>query len=107
MLSYSWDKEQYINPEQAMKNMALSQVIARTNCWDAQGHMMSGSNDYEINKVIFEWIGDHEKTFYLLRKPINPTGVYFSDMTRNYFPDAFMASHKGFMYLSKILIKKQ
>jgi len=99
MLSYSWDGDKNIVPGEAMKNMVLSHIMAGVNTWDAQGHVMSGSNDFETRKVIYKWIGEHEKTFYLPRNPVNPVGVYFSPQTRNYFADDFMASYKGFMNL--------
>jgi len=99
MLSYSWDDEKNIDPGEAMKNLALSHVMAGTNTWDARGHVMSGSNDFETRKVIFKWIGDHEKTFYSPRKPINPIGIYFSPKTRDYFPDTFIKSFTGMMHL--------
>lgn len=99
MLTYSWDGEEKINPAEAMKNLALANVMAGTNCWDARGHVMSGSNDLATRAEIFKWIAEHEKTFYLPRQPIKPIGVYFSPQTRNYFADDFMASYKGMMYL--------
>jgi len=99
MLSYSWGNEEKIEPADAMENLALSNVMAGTNTWDARGHVMSRSNDIEARKRIFKWIADNEKVFYLPRQPINPVGVYFSPKTRNYFADEFMASYKGVMYL--------
>ncbi len=99
MLSYSWDGEKNVDPKEAMKNLALSHVMAGTNTWDARGHVMSGSNDFETRKQIFKWIGDHEKTFYLPRQPISPIGVYFSPKTRDYFPDEFIKSFTGMMHL--------
>ncbi len=99
MLTYSWDGEGKIKPAEAMKNLALANVMAGTNCWDARGHVMSGSNDMATRKEIFKWIGAHEKTLYAPRQPINPIGVYFSPQTRNYFADEFMAAYKGIIYL--------
>lgn len=99
MLSYSWDKNEGIDPGDAMKNLALSQVIAGTNFWDAQGHVMSGSNDYAIRTEIFKWIGANEKTLYHPREPIQPVGLYFSPLTRNYFADDFIASYNGLFHL--------
>jgi len=99
MLSYSWDKEKNIEPREAMKNLAMTQLMAGTNVWDARGHVMSGSNDMETRKEIFKWIREYEKTFYLPRKPINPIGIYFSPKTRNYFPKEFITSYTGVMYL--------
>ncbi len=99
MLSYSWGQKNKVKPSEAMKNLALSNVMAGTNCWDARGHVMSGSNDIETRKIIFKWIADHEKIFYTPRSPIQPIGVYFSLKTRNYFADEFLKSYQGMMYM--------
>jgi hypothetical protein len=95
MLSYSWDGEKNIDPRDAMKNLFMSQLIAGTNPWDAQGHVMSHSNDLATRTSVFQWIAHHEKTFYSPRLPISPAGVYFSPQTRNYFPKEFIESYLG------------
>lgn len=97
MLSYSWDKENKVSPVEPMKNLALSNLMAGANHWDARGHVMSGSNDIATRKIIYKWIADHEDTFYKPRKEIKPVGVYFSPVTRNYYADAFIASFQGMM----------
>ena len=99
MLSYSWGQKNKVKPSETMKNLALSNVMAGTNCWDARGHVMSGSNDIETRKIIFKWIADHEKIFYTPRSPIQAIGVYFSPKTRNYFPEQFINAYQGIMYL--------
>lgn len=99
MLSYSWGSENEIDPKEAIKNLLMSQLMAGTNCWDARGHVMSGSNDMDTRREVYQWIAEHEKTFYLPRKAIRPIGIYFSPKTRNYFSEEFMASYKGWMYL--------
>ena len=101
MLSYSWDKSRKTNidPKEAMKNLALSQVMAGTNFWDAEGHVMSGSNDYPTRTVIMNWIAENQKTLYLPREPIKPVGVYFSNKTRDYFADEFYREYTGIMHL--------
>ncbi len=99
MLSYSWEKEKKITPAEAMKNLAMAQLMAGTNTWDAQGHVMSGSNDIQERKLIFGWIKDHEKTFFLPRQPVAPIGVYFSPKTRDYFAEEFIDSFRGIMML--------
>ena len=60
---------------------------------------MSGSNDPATRAEIFHWIGEHEKTFYHPRKPMNPVGVYFSPATRNSFPEDFVRSYQGILIL--------
>lgn len=99
MLSYSWEKEKHIAPGEAMKNLAMAQLMAGTNTWDAQGHVMSGSNDIQTRKLIFGWIKDHEKTFFLPRQPVYPIGIYFSPKTRDYFSDEYIDSFRGMMML--------
>lgn len=99
MLTYSWENDKQIVPGEAMKNLAMAQLMAGTNTWDARGHVMSGSNDIETRKVIFKWMRDHEKVFFLPRQPIRPIGVYFSAKSRNYFPREFIDSYRGAMML--------
>ena len=99
ILNYSWDGDKNIAPPEPMMNLAMSQVMAGANFWDAATHVMSGSNDPPTRKRIFEWIEKHEKTLYAPREPIHPIGVYFSPRTRNYFPDAFLRSYQGILIL--------
>jgi hypothetical protein len=99
MLSYSWEKEKQIAPGEAMKNLAMAQLMAGANTWDAQGHVMSGSNDIQTRKLIFGWIKEHEKNFFLPRQPMQPIGIYFSPKTRDYFADEFIQSYRGFLML--------
>jgi Glycosyl hydrolase-like 10 len=99
MLNYSWDGEKGVKPGEAMKNLFLSEIMAGANVWDARGHVMSGSNDLETRKEVFQWIAGHEKTFFSPRQPIQPIGVYFSPSTRNYFPEDFIRSYRGMMFL--------
>src|SRR5215472_16034790 len=90
MLSYSWENEKQIAPGEAMKNLAMAQLMAGTNTWDARGHVMSGSNDMPTRKIIFGWMKAHENTFFLPRQPVRPIGVYFSPKTRDYFAKEFI-----------------
>ena len=80
-------------------NLAMSEIMAGANFWDAPGHSMAGSNDLPTRKKIFDWIQAHEKTFYLPRAPIDPIGVYFSPETRNFYADEFIASYRGILIL--------
>jgi hypothetical protein len=110
ILNYSWDGDKK-NTEarvvaarelmirEAMENLAMSQVMAGANFWDAPGHSMAGSNDLPTRTKIFAWIQAHEKTFYLPRAPIDPIGVYFSPDTRNFYADDFIASYRGILIL--------
>jgi hypothetical protein len=99
ILNYSWDGDKQVDAREAMMNLAMSQVMAGANFWDAPGHSMAGSNDLPTRKRIFSWIQAHEKTFYLPRSPIDPIGVYFSPQTRNFGADEFVASYRGVLIL--------
>jgi hypothetical protein len=99
ILNYSWDGDKKVDAHESMMNLAMSQVMAGANFWDAPGHSMAGSNDLATRKKIFDWIKAHEKTFYLPRSPIDPIGVYFSPETRNFYADDFIASYRGILIL--------
>ena len=99
ILNYSWDGDKKVDAREAMKNLAMSQVMAGANFWDAPGHSMAGSNDLATRKLIFDWIHAHEKTFYLPRSPIDPIGVYFSPDTRNFSASEFLASYRGILIM--------
>jgi len=95
ILNYSWDGNKGVDPREAMKNLAMSEVIAGANFWDAPGHSMAGSNDPATRKQIFEWIEKNEKSLYLPRKPMHPVGVYFSPKSRDYAQEEFLSSYRG------------
>src|SRR3954466_12114868 len=99
ILNYSWDGDKKVNKQDPMMNLAMSQVMAGANFWDAPGHSMAGSNDLATRKKIFEWIKEHEKAFYLPRAPIDPVGVYFSPQTRNVYAEEFLRSYRGVLIL--------
>jgi len=99
MLNYSWDGDKNVDPKEAMKTLAASQVLAGVNFWDAPGHTMSGSNDPTTRTGIFKWIAAHEKTLYLPRVPMHPVGVYFSPTSRNFDAARFLASYRGVLIL--------
>ena len=95
ILNYSWDGDKGVAARDAMKNLAMSIVMAGANFWDAPGHEMAGSNDPATRKQIFEWIAKNEKTLYLPRLPMQPVGVYFSPKSRDYTQDEFLDSYRG------------
>src|SRR5579863_2662758 len=99
ILNYSWDGDKKVAARESMMNLAMSEVMAGANFWDAPGHSMAGSNDLPTRKAIFDWIHANEKEFYLPRKPFHPIGVYFSAATRNYHADDFIASYRGILIL--------
>jgi hypothetical protein len=99
ILNYSWDGDPKIDAREAMQNLAMSQVMAGANFWDAPGHSMAGSNDLATRTKIFSWIAKHEATFYRPRRPIGPVGVYFSPKTRDYFAGDFVSSYRGCLIL--------
>jgi hypothetical protein len=99
ILNYSWDGDRKVDRREAMMNLAVSEIMAGANFWDAPGHSMAGSNDSPTRRKIFLWIKAHEKTFYSPRMPIAPIGVYFSPETRNFFAKEFTASYRGILIL--------
>jgi len=99
ILNYSWDGDQKVDRRESMMNLAVSEIMAGANFWDAPGHSMAGSNDPPTRKKIFSWIQAHEKTFYSPRIPMSPIGVYFSPETRNLFAKEFIASYRGILIL--------
>ena len=99
ILNYSWDGDQKVDKREAMLNLAMSEVMAGANFWDAPGHSMAGSNDPATRTKIFSWIKEHENTFYAPRTPIDPVGVYFSPQTRNFYADEFINSYRGILIL--------
>lgn len=99
ILNYSWDGDRKIDAREAMQNLAMSQVMAGANFWDAPGHSMAGSNDLATRRKIFTWIAQHQRTFYRPRQPIQPVGVYFSPKTRDYFAADFISSYRGCLIL--------
>jgi hypothetical protein len=95
ILNYSWDGDKVVDKREAMKNLAMSQVVTGSNFWDAPGHSMGGSNDLPTRKLIFDWIAANEKTLYSPRTPIEPVGVYFSPKSRDYDVSEFLPSYRG------------
>jgi hypothetical protein len=99
ILNYSWDGDKKVDARESMMNLAMSEIMAGANFWDAPGHVMAGSNDPPTRKQIFSWIEQHEKTFYSPRSPIHPVGVYFSPQTRDFYAEDFLRSYRGIMVL--------
>jgi hypothetical protein len=99
ILNYSWDGDKNVDAREAMKNLAMSQVIAGANFWDAPGHSMAGSNDEATRTTIFKWIEKNERSIYLPRTPMHPVGVYFSPKSRDYSPDEFLPSFRGLLVM--------
>jgi hypothetical protein len=95
ILNYSWDGDKEVDRRDAMKNLAMSVVIAGANFWDAPGHVMAGSNDEPTRKQIFEWIQKNEHTLYRPRRPMHPVGVYFSPKSRDYDENGFLPCYRG------------
>ena len=99
ILNYSWDGAKNVAPREAMLSLANSELMAGANFWDARGHVMSGSNDMPARGQIFHWIAAHEEIFGAERQPEGDTGVYFSDITRNYYPKDFIDAYRGVLLL--------
>jgi hypothetical protein len=102
MLSYSWDKGDKIVPADAIENLAMSQVMAGTNPWDASRFVMSGSNDYAARTRVYKWIKEYQNIIYAPRKTMSPVAIYFSPATRNYFADEAIRSYMGVMEMMMV-----
>jgi hypothetical protein len=99
ILNYSWDGDKGVDAREAMKNLAMSQVMVGANFWDAPGHSMAGSNDLATRSQIFQWIEKNEKTLYSPRIPMHPVGVYFSPKSRDYDAGEFLPAFRGTLLL--------
>lgn len=99
MLSYSWDENQPVSIAESMNTMFVSHLMAGLNTWDARGHVMSGSNDFNVRAAAYKWIEKNKHKFYDPRNPISPVGVYFSPTTRNYFSQDFVPEFDGIMQM--------
>lgn len=99
ILNYSWDGDKNVDAKEAMMNLAMSEVMAGANFWDAPGHSMAGSNDAVTRENIFRWIEAHDSTFNSPREPLHPVGVYFSPDTRNFYAADFLRSYRGILIL--------
>jgi hypothetical protein len=95
ILNYSWDGNTGVDKRDAMKNLAMSIVMAGANFWDAPGHSMAGSNDEATRKQIFAWIEKNQDTLYSPRVSMHPVGVYFSPRSRDYSPELFLKTYRG------------
>lgn len=99
LLNYSWDGDKNVDAREAMKTLAMSQLVVGANFWDAPGHSMAGSNDEATRAEIFQWIEENEKALYLPRVPMQPIGVYFSPKSRDYDSENFLPSYRGLLVL--------
>ena len=99
ILNYSWDGATHVTPREAMLNLFMSELMAGANLWDARGHVMSGSNDMATRTEVFQWVAAHGDIFDVHREFIGEVGVYFSDITRNFYPQEFVASYRGVLLL--------
>ena len=99
ILNYSWDGAPHVKPRDAMLNLFMSELMAGANLWDASGHVMSGSNDMATRTEVYRWVAAHEDIFGVHREPVGEVGVYFSDTTRNFYSQEFIASYRGVLLL--------
>jgi hypothetical protein len=99
ILNYSWDGDKGVGPREPMKNLAMSEVMAGANFWDAPGHSMAGSNDPATRAQIFAWIAKNEKMFYDPHVAMNPVGVYFSPKSRDYDAKEYLPSYRGIVLM--------
>ena len=48
ILNYSWDGDKGVDPREAMKNLAMSQIMDGANFWDAPGHSKIGRASWRV-----------------------------------------------------------
>lgn len=99
ILNYSWDGDKNVDPPEAMKNLAMSEIAAGANFWDAKGHNMANSNDTATRTEIFAWIKRYQDHIYGRRQPVDPVGVYFSPVSRDFDINHFLPSYRGVILL--------
>jgi endo-alpha-1,4-polygalactosaminidase (GH114 family) len=99
ILNYSWDGDKGVDPREAMKNLAMSELAVGANFWDAAGHEMANSNDLATRTEIFAWIKRYRDHIYGVRDPICPVGVYFSPASRDFAAQDFLPSYRGIVLL--------
>jgi hypothetical protein len=99
ILNYSWDGDKGVDPREAMKNLAMSQIAVGANFWDAKGHEMANSNDLGTRAKIFAWIKRYQDHIYGIREAISPVGVYFSPTSRDFAVQDFLPSYRGILLL--------
>lgn len=99
ILNYSWDGDKGVDAREAMRTLAMSQVMAGANFWDAPGHSMAGSNDPATRAQIFAWVEKNEKRLYAPRIPMQPVGVYFSPKSRDYDAGEFLPAYRSTLLL--------
>ena len=99
ILNYSWDGDKKVDRREAMMNLAMSQIMAGANFWDAPGHSMGGSNDLPPGRRSLPGSKRTRRLSICPRTPIHPVGVYFSPTTRNYYAEEFIRSYRGILIL--------
>ncbi len=99
MLCYSWYDNKNVKPSEAMKGLFASELFTGTNMWDVNGYVMSSTNDMKTRTDVYRWASEYEDIFYAPRVPGESIGIYFSDITRNYFSDDFINSFRGIVNL--------
>jgi hypothetical protein len=99
ILNYSWDGDKGVDAREEMKNLAMSEIAAGANFWDAKGHEMANSNDPATRTEIFSWIKRYQDHIYGARNPISPVGVYFSPASRDFDVQDFLPSYRGIILL--------
>ena len=79
LLNYSWDGDKGVDPREAMKNLAMSQVMAGVNTWDAPGHTMAGSNDIKTRAEILAGLRSTKKPLFPARAATSRGSIFFPE----------------------------
>ena len=82
MLNYSWDGDKNVDTPEPMKNLAMSEIMAGANFWDAPGHSMAGSNDLPTRKKISFLDSSSREDFLPAARLLCIRWVFISPRTR-------------------------
>ena len=100
ILNYSWDGDKKVDKREAMKNLAMSQVMAGANFWDAPGHSMAGSNDLgDAQEDLFVDSGSTRKRFTCRERRSIPLASTFRRKRGIIYAKDFIASYRGILIL--------
>ena len=99
ILNYSWEATRK-GQARAMMNLAMSQVMAGANFWDASGHSIFGQVqrlcDAEEDLLVDS--SSQKRFICLVGRSIQSECTFRRD-TRNFYADDFIASYRGILIL--------
>ena len=89
ILNYSWDGDKVVEPKEAMRNLAASQIMVGANFWDAPGHPWPGRTICD-QKGNFSVDREGTKRRFICRDPDGSDWSVFFAATRNFYAARFL-----------------